>query len=965
MLIDSYQLEQTLRRFNERRNERARNKELIEQKRYLEVNSKERVQKFLLRRGLAFDTVGAPVRESLSTVMAGEVAELPDELAFERYLGTNDLMGVAFLYEGLRVSRTVARVWVDVAAGQPRGYGTGFMVSPRLLITNNHVLGNEAVARRSIAEFGYELAYDGRPLPTTSFQFDPDTFFLADRELDYAVVAVRTTASNGRSLSDFGYNLLSDQEGKAIASQWGNIVQHPSGGPKQVSLRENQIIDVLPNFLHYKSDTAQGSSGSPVYNDRWEVVALHHSGVPKTQDGRVMALNDQVWRPEMGDDQINWIANEGVRISRIIAHLRKRITNDAHRALFEAMLAGGTNQRPTVTSGEQSMASQDRPASARPDGSATWTIPLTVTVNVGGQEPSEAPAAVPAAPAPARVARAPAPPSPEDADKQALNAARVEFKKLSANVADVRLGYVFVNGKITKKRALVVTVRRKLDKGELSAAGMVSLPDSYRGLPVQVSDPTTLDLLRQAMGPYVTESLGLGETMTTQEITYVPPATPGLKRVKAKMRVIAHVSPDAGWAQLKPFLGKTSKSLVVGMYDFGAPHILKAIETLKSKQGVKDVTLTIQPGQSVGSGTKEDDLKDAEVVKALTKAFGKRFKMAWIKIGLVNGWVASSYHIKVAVRDRNAFWLSSGNWQSSNQPDADPLKKPWQRKWLSRYNREWHAVVEHPGMAADFEKYLLYDYQNNVGSPDEALVLPDLMIPEEAFEPTALESAANFQYFEPFTADREFDVQPLLTPDNFLEHALELVESAEEELYIQNQTFNAPKETQEDLDRLMNAVLRKQQAGVKTRIIFRLFRKADARRNLEALQEYGFDMADVRVQKNCHTKGVIADRKRVMLGSQNWSSQGVSLNRDASLLFYDEELAKYFAKIFEHDWEILATDSIDILPSGIEIAPAGDVVPAGYVKISAEEFLEIVLSGSWSPVRLDSGSGTRRAKPNR
>jgi len=39
----------------------------------------------------------------------------------------------------------------------------------------------------------------------------------------------------------------------------------------------------------------------------------------------------------------------------------------------------------------------------------------------------------------------------------------------------------------------------------------------------------------------------------------------------------------------------------------------------------------------------------------------------------VNGWVASSYHIKVAVRDDEAAWLSSGNWQSSNQPPADPL----------------------------------------------------------------------------------------------------------------------------------------------------------------------------------------------------------------------------------------------------------------------------------------------------
>jgi phosphatidylserine/phosphatidylglycerophosphate/cardiolipin synthase-like enzyme len=40
---------------------------------------------------------------------------------------------------------------------------------------------------------------------------------------------------------------------------------------------------------------------------------------------------------------------------------------------------------------------------------------------------------------------------------------------------------------------------------------------------------------------------------------------------------------------------------------------------------------------------------------------------------------------------------------------------------------------------------------------------------------------------------RIFSVQPLLTPDNYHEHVLDLIESAQEELLIQNQTFKAPK----------------------------------------------------------------------------------------------------------------------------------------------------------------------------
>jgi phosphatidylserine/phosphatidylglycerophosphate/cardiolipin synthase-like enzyme len=379
----------------------------------------------------------------------------------------------------------------------------------------------------------------------------------------------------------------------------------------------------------------------------------------------------------------------------------------------------------------------------------------------------------------------------------------------------------------------------------------------------------------------------------------------------------------------------------VGMYDFGARHIAEAIETVGRKRGFKTFTLTLQPGQSVGKGTKADDLTDKEVVEELQDALGKKFKNAWVKIGLVNGWVASSYHIKVAVRDKSAFWLSSGNWQSSNQPDADPLKKPWDRSWLSKYNREWHAIVEHAGLAADYEKYLLHDFRNNVkvGS-EEALVLPDILLPDEVFMPSAAERAVPFKYFEPFSDTRVFDVQPLLTPDNYHEHALALINSAQEELLIQNQTFNAPKPDHKQLRELLSAVLSKQKAGVKVRIIFRIIMKADARKNLEALQEFGFDMDNIKVQKNCHTKGIIVDRQRIMLGSQNLSEQGVSLNRDASLVFEDPKLAAYFAEIFDHDWNSLASDSIDTVPSGAELATSAEATMTGFTKISAEEYLE-------------------------
>src|SRR6185369_4011734 len=97
-------------------------------------------------------------------------------------------------------------------------------------------------------------------------------------------------------LSGYGSLRLLEAEGKAIVGELMNIIQHPNGEPKQLALRENKLVDVLDRFVHYETDTAPGSSGSPVFNDQWECVGLHHSGVPKRDDaGRILTIDGGIW----------------------------------------------------------------------------------------------------------------------------------------------------------------------------------------------------------------------------------------------------------------------------------------------------------------------------------------------------------------------------------------------------------------------------------------------------------------------------------------------------------------------------------------------------------------------------------------------------------------------------------------------------------------------------------------------
>ena len=48
------------------------------------------------------------------------------------------------------------------------------------------------------------------------------------------------------------------------------------------------------------------------------------------------------------------------------------------------------------------------------------------------------------------------------------------------------------------------------------------------------------------------------------------------------------------------------------------------------------------------------------------------------------------------------------------------------------------------------------------------------------------------------------------------------------------------------------------------------------------------------------------DGVRVLIGSHNWTNQGTLVNRDASLIFEDEEIAQYYEEIFWFDWKNLS-----------------------------------------------------------
>lgn len=262
------------------------------------------------------------------------------ELLFERVIAGNELQPANYLERGAMAARAICRISIFDGAGLEQGFGSGFLISPGVLITNNHVLPDAGWAGRSIAEFDYALDTYGEPMPTALFSLQPEALFVTSEALDFTVVAVKPVSRGGAvSLAGFGWLPFIAQVGKVLEGEWLTIIQHPGGGRKSVCVRENRFLKRDVDVLWYSTDTLGGSSGSPVFNNDWQVVALHHSGVPERDSaGRILTVDGTPFDPDLHrEDRIKWIANEGIRVSRIVETLRQ--AHAEHPLLRELLLA--------------------------------------------------------------------------------------------------------------------------------------------------------------------------------------------------------------------------------------------------------------------------------------------------------------------------------------------------------------------------------------------------------------------------------------------------------------------------------------------------------------------------------------------------------------------------------------------------------------------------------------------------
>jgi endonuclease G, mitochondrial len=235
------------------------------------------------------------VANAIGNTTAG-VSAIPDPAGLrevinnEAIVGVDDMVDFPFLAEGVTVGRSVARISVprfengarvQAANGAPWiMLGTAWLIAPTLVLTNHHVVAARLTGepQPAAADFASQAAGS-----MVEFDFDRSDAVTQSIKvvgveanspvLDYAVLRLAQPA--GRPSLKLNPQPVVFGPASYLPL---NIIQHPRGLPKRVAFRNNLLTGADNETIRYFTDTDSGSSGSPVCDDNWRVVALHRGG---------------------------------------------------------------------------------------------------------------------------------------------------------------------------------------------------------------------------------------------------------------------------------------------------------------------------------------------------------------------------------------------------------------------------------------------------------------------------------------------------------------------------------------------------------------------------------------------------------------------------------------------------------------------------------------------------------------
>lgn len=342
---------------------------------------------------------------------------------------------------------------------------------------------------------------------------------------------------------------------------------------------------------------------------------------------------------------------------------------------------------------------------------------------------------------------------------------------------------------------------------------------------------------------------------------------------------IAFCSPDCSYEVLSEEIQNASE-ITINMYMFTNPFLADLLDKINA-------TVRVFLDGNVLGGL---PVEERYIAWMLSKKGEVRYMMANEEEGIYKRYRYN--HAKYAIIDKKCV-IESANWVKSGIPVDN-----------SYGNREWGILIENESLANYLSTIFSYDwnpsFQDSIEFNEKSFTHGK---PPEDFSMNYFIPKGDYvAKFSPLYVNSSFNFTVILAPDNAEKEIIKLLDSAEEEILIEQAYIE--KEWDGKINPFLKKIIEKNESGVRVKIILNYNPSyySTNRMNEEICKL--LKNIDVRLsdELNVHNKGVIVDGKKVLISSINWAENSVRRNREIGIILESKEIAEYFEKIFWYDW---------------------------------------------------------------